>query len=350
MTTLDQDPLPDNSQPTFMGDVWNRVIEPIVPTLVELDGGGHLLYGGMTHSIAAPSGSGKSYIALAAMLEALRGSDRPVLMLDYEACLEVTLTRLRQLGATQAEADRFAYWYRDVPIQGDHAESLAAWVDQHRPCLIVLDGVTMATSLHGVDADTSNAGYSAWAGAVRSACRVNGANTDPALLLIDHVSEKTGGGLNARGVTAKRDTITGLALVLRGGAISESRQVKMSLIIAKARHGGDSGTPAAIVVITPGPDKSLTVEFRAPDDDAGVVVDTRLHELCVALAAALKQAGSLSQRRLITAVEGDNKAAARAVAHLENQGFIGRDTTARKAGGHYPYRLVKPYPAGDIAA
>ncbi|MEX1163837.1 MAG: hypothetical protein WEB03_09670 [Nitriliruptor sp.] len=275
---------------------------------------------------------------------------RPVLFLDYEASVEVAITRLRQLGAEQHDGARVAYWRLDHAINGDRARQLGAWVDQHRPCLVVLDGVTRATALYGIDADTDNAGYTRWAGEIQLACRVEGAATDPALLLIDHISEKTGSGLNARGVTAKRDAVTGSAFVLRGGPVSPTRPVRLALIRGKCRHGGERDTPAAAVTVEPGQDGRLTVRFDAPDASTRTVLDARQHQLHERLCGLLEADGPASQRALCHAVGGDDKATIQAIQQLVADGYIERDTNGTKSGGHYPFRSARPYQPADAAA
>lgn len=72
---------------------------PTTPTLVgvgEID----LLFGGMSHAIYAPSGSGKTWLALAMLLDVVRATARPALLLDRKASLPVMVTRARQVGAT----------------------------------------------------------------------------------------------------------------------------------------------------------------------------------------------------------------------------------------------------------
>ena len=338
----------DAATPQFVGPAWDQDIEPPRPNLVPLVGGGSLLYSGMTHTIAAPSGTGKSWIALAAMLAAAADTGRPVLLLDYEASIEVAISRLRQLGAGRADADRVGYWQLDRALTGDTQQALTAWVDRHQPCLVVLDGVTRATALHGIDAETDNAGYTDWAALVEKTCRANGGADDPALLLIDHVSEKTGSGLNARGVTAKRDTVTGAAYMLTGGPVSPHREARFSLVIAKGRHGGERGTPAAHVVTRPAADGQLEVRFVAPDQGPPAT-DARDAALRRDICRRLQQHGPHSKRALLAAIGGDHKATARALAGLIADGQVAADTDAPKVGGHHPYRHV-PLDTVDDAA
>lgn len=324
-------------------------------TLVPVDGAEGtqapgLLYPGMSHLLAAPAGSGKTWIALAMALTVIgQHPDRPALLVDYESSAPVMVHRLRLLGATRAQAQRVAYLSADTALDRD-GDALAAWVGEHRPAVTVLDAVTDATALAGVDSDRDNAGYVAWHRHTEHLLGVDGTAEGSALVLVDHISTKTGEGqLVPRGVTSKAEAVTGAAYALAVDTPpAPGHQGRARLRVAKDRHTRGRGETAARVTITPQPDTAddadgagaLGVAFTTPGSRDGDT-DPRPRERHVAEAIRAELARqSLSRRRLCEVVQGDDSLVRGVVERMYRDGELVDDTSQPARGGSYPLTLA----------
>ncbi|MGV9907607.1 AAA family ATPase [Streptomyces sp. NPDC003388] len=131
--------------------ILDGTAEPIVPTVGHRYDGVGLFYPGRIHWVAAESESGKTWFALLACHQEIQAGNR-VVYVDFEDDAAGVVGRLLVLGADPAAvAARFLY----VRPEGRPTEvDAAAFVEQlrhARPTLAVIDGVTEAMSVFGLD-------------------------------------------------------------------------------------------------------------------------------------------------------------------------------------------------------
>jgi AAA domain len=108
-----------------------------------------ILYSGKRHLIASEPEGGKSWLAMKAAAEEIQAGHR-VLYLDFEATAQMALERLEALGVPLRDVlEYFAYVRPDGPLDID-LDELAPGV-----ALVVLDGITEAMQLLGLDPNSS---------------------------------------------------------------------------------------------------------------------------------------------------------------------------------------------------
>lgn len=194
------------------------------PTFLTRHDGRALLYAGKVNSIIGPSEQGKSWLALLAVLQALRDG-RGVTYVDMESDGGSIGGRLRQMGATDRELARLAYVqpdarYLPMPMYSD---------------LIVLDGINALLALHGVDGNNTNE-VTAFNRYVFEPWAASGA----CVAGLDHVGKPGPGGAQttAIGSQAKKSVISGSSLRLKmTTTFGRSKLGKATVFVEKDRPG-----------------------------------------------------------------------------------------------------------------
>ena len=164
--------------------ILNGDIPTDLPDLYPRSDDQPLLYQGKVHSFNGEPESGKSWCALAAAVWALtRG--RTVTYLDFEDNPASIVGRLIALGATPDDVlHRFHYHRIDQPYNLDASLVLDQALDVAAPTLAVLDGITEAMNLCGLDPYGNTDVAKFWAIIPRRLAR-----TGAAVVLIDHVTK-----------------------------------------------------------------------------------------------------------------------------------------------------------------
>jgi KaiC/GvpD/RAD55 family RecA-like ATPase len=161
-------------------------------------GGVPLIYPDGVHWLQGESESGKSWVALAVLLDVLRAG-RLGIFVDHEDSEERVFERLAQLGATDDEFGRLVYLNgHDV----SHVDVVTHLASGERPyALLVVDGVTAALSAAGLSGRNEQE-LTAWADQLL--------RQTPAAVVVDHVVKDTEnrGGM-AIGSQAKKSVVTG---------------------------------------------------------------------------------------------------------------------------------------------
>jgi hypothetical protein len=201
--------------------------------LARLDGVA-LLYAGRINGIAGEPGGMKTWLAMCAVAEVLR-SGRAVLVLDFEDTPQGWASRLRLLGCAAEDLARVCYV---KPTEPQQPGELRALLDGASPALVVLDGVTSAYELHGLepnDAKETGTFYRL----LLNPCAAAGA----AVLTIDHVVKlKEQRGAWATGSGAKKALITGVLYQIEvEQPFGVGRVGKAQIIVAKDRPGTVQG-------------------------------------------------------------------------------------------------------------
>jgi hypothetical protein len=146
--------------------------EPVEPTI------GGLIYPGRRHIFSGPPESAKTWAAFCLALDEIRAGG-VVLHVDFEMFAYETRDRLRELGATDDEMERFLHVEPETEATDYVVGEL---VQYHQPTLAIVDAAAGAFDLHGLD-DNSRRDAEIFARSFIDPFRLRGVAT----ILLDHV-------------------------------------------------------------------------------------------------------------------------------------------------------------------
>lgn len=329
-------------QPVDLSDVLDGSWEPPAPTVGGRADGVGLFYPGKVHSIASESEAGKTWFALSACIDELMASNH-VLYVDFE---DDAGSLVRRLLSLQVQVDvireRFHYVRPTEALgAGIHSDDLRSILSEHRPTLCVLDGVTEAMTLHGMD-PLNNSDVAKFGRLLPRAI----AEAGPAVVALDHVVKSTEGrGRYALGGVHKLNALDGAAFVLEnrkpfGVGLTGITSVR----IAKDRPGQlrKHGLPGkegmvwfADLRLTSHSEGFLEVELVAPQAHADEPFRPTaiMSEIC----RVLEEKGALSGAKIEMFVRGKAETIRRARMLLEVEGYVSEKS---------PHALLKPW-GGD---
>jgi hypothetical protein len=319
-------------------DVLSGRYTPPAPTVGARSDGVGLFYPGRLHTIASESEGGKTWLALyAARCELDAGN--AAAYLDFEDDEGGIVGRLLALGANPDDIrDRFAYIRPEESIAAlGNREDLAEVLANLAPTLVVLDGVTEAMTLHGLEmkdnTDIARFGQllPRWI-----------ADRGPACVALDHVvKDREQRGRYAIGGVHKLNGVNGAAYVLQNRTpFTIGKTGRSTVYISKDRPGQvrRHALPGrenlwwfADLVINSHNASFVEVDLTPPVDKPE---DFRPTVLMGRIAAALAEHGPLSQRRLMAAAKGNSGSKRDALELLILDGYVSEKT---------PHELLKPY-------
>jgi hypothetical protein len=146
------EPLRRSWVPVDLADVLDGRYQRPEPTVGRRDDGKGLFYPGRLHTIAAEAESGKTWFALLAVRTELEAGNACV-YLDFEDDEGGVVGRLLTMGCNRdAIRDRFAYIKPEDSIENFiNRSDLGEVLGDLNPTLAILDGVTEAMSMHGLE-------------------------------------------------------------------------------------------------------------------------------------------------------------------------------------------------------
>jgi hypothetical protein len=159
---------------------------------------GGLLYAGRVHSLAGEPDSGKTTLGYSWVLDTVRAG-YPAMIFDQECGPDAAATRLRDLGATDAELGAVAYY--PFPGRTWGPVSRAALADEVagvKPRLMLWDSVAEFMAAAGLDEDRAGDVTRFYSQVLRP-CTSAGA----AVAVLDHNAKQATGSRYARGSGAK---------------------------------------------------------------------------------------------------------------------------------------------------
>ncbi|MCL4368328.1 MAG: AAA family ATPase [Actinobacteria bacterium] len=229
-------------QPVDLSDVLSGSWVPPEPVVGQRSDGVGLFYPGKVHTVSSESEAGKTWLLLSACVDELLAG-RHVLYLDFEDDEGGVTQRLLGLQVTaDVILERFHYVRPTEALgAGIHLDDLRHLLDAHSPSLAVLDGVTEAMTLHGMD-PLSNKDIAMFGRMLPR--RI--ADLGPAVVCLDHVvksAESRGryamGGVSAfygKAATLNRDG----SIKAKGRGFYEARRVagRDDLNFHALRHTG----------------------------------------------------------------------------------------------------------------
>jgi hypothetical protein len=340
--------------PIDLGPFLDGTVRPVVPSLLPRTDGVALIYPGLTHSLHGESESGKSWVAQAEAARILSTGGR-VLFVDFESDAGAIVERLRLLEADDdAVRARFAYVHPEVdPRNPNEAETFEAMLTQ-RFDLAVLDGVTDAVGLFGLESRDNDA-LTVWA---RLLPKRIADETGAAVVMVDHVTKDAESrGRFAIGGQAKLATITGAAYTVETSqTLGRGLRGEIVLRVAKDRPGyirGHSGprradgtqesariivdsTIEGVVTITVEPHK-----VRGLDASATFRPTTLMERISEALEARISPA---TTNQLIDGVGGKTDHKRLALDVLITEGYIEVTAGPNRSRLH---TSTKPYRQAD---
>jgi hypothetical protein len=188
---------PDSWAPVDLGPMLRGEAPAVVGTMFGRTDGVCTIYPGRHHAFIGESESGKSWAALEVCRRAIAAGEH-VLYFDFEDRAETAITRLRLLGATDGAILRFFHYVRpDGPLHDASWSALGPLLDL-QPVVAIIDGITEAMVMHGLDPLTMD--VAKWY--ERLARKLTGRGV--AVVDVDHVTKATEGrGRNAIGSVHK---------------------------------------------------------------------------------------------------------------------------------------------------
>jgi hypothetical protein len=337
--TATDTPVRNSWEPVDLGRVLDGTYESPKPTVGERDDGVGLLYPGKLHTIASEAEGGKTWLALTIVKQEL-GRGNAAVYLDFEDDEGTIVSRLLAIGApTDQVRERFAYVRPEESIDSPGIKpGLTALLNRLRPTVVVVDGITEAMALHGMElkdnTDVARFGqmFLHW---------ITGFG--PAVVTLDHVvKDPEARGRYAMGGVHKLNGLNGCQYMLYNRTpFSIGKTGRSTVKVSKdrpgqiRRHGVPSGDRmhwVADLILHSESEKLVEVELAPPVENTSEFRPTALMER---VAAALEQHGELSQRKVCTAVGGKRDTAIQALNYLILDGYVTEKT---------PHKLIKEYP------
>lgn len=347
----------DNPDNTSASRTWRRVDvsavldgthRPPAPTVGARADGVGLLYPGRLHTVASESEGGKTWFALLACRHELQAG-RAVMFLDFEDDEGGVIGRLLALGTAAATiSERFAYVRPADPIgRGTNRGDITEMIGDLRPTLAVLDGVTEAMTVHGLELK-DNGDIARFGALVPRWIAAQG----PAVLALDHVvKDREGRGRYAIGGVHKLNGVDGAAFVLENRApfghgvtgrstvyLAKDRPGELRRHALRAREGLHWFADLELESVIHDGVPLLSGALTAPQHRDETFRPTAL---MAKVSAALAKAGDpLSQTGITDRVKGRAADVRGALAVLVDEGYIATEDGKRGATHH---RLVRPY-------
>lgn len=325
--------------PVDLSDVLSGLWTPQEATVGRRSDGRGIFYPGKKHTVSSESEAGKTWFVLSAALDEIRVENH-ALYLDFEDDAGPLVGRLMALGASPDMIREFFHYVRpDGPIGvGVDRFDLLAALERYTPTLAVVDGVTEAMTLHGLDPN-SNADAAKFGRLLPKGLADSGAAT----VSLDHVTKSADTrGRYSLGAVHKLNGLDGAAYILENRKpFGVGLTGRSTIRIAKDRPGqlrryalpsngmhwfGD-------LVLTSHAEQFSEIEITAPAERS-TSSDGRPTVLMARVAAALDEHTELSQRQLIALVGGKRDYVIKALTLLQVEGYVTNKT---------PHSLLKPY-------
>lgn len=332
--------------PVDLTAVLDGTFVPPQPTVGSRNDGVGLFYPGKIHSVASESEGGKTWLALTAAVTEIN-DNRHVAYVDFEDDERGVTGRLLALGTpVDAIAKRFHYLRPDEPIsKASNREDLYSLIEDVHPSLVVVDGITEAMSMHGLEIK-DNSDIAVFGQTLLRPVARRG----PAVVALDHVvKDREGRGRYALGGVHKLNAVDGAAYLLENRApFGEGVTGRSGIFLAKdrpaqlRRHALPSGERSywfADLVLTSHPDGSLVPDLWPP----GTTVSSGFRPTRIMAKISRTLADNpkgLSKDAVQTMVGGNAKAVRTGLELLVSDGYV---TVTKGPRGAFIHTLDHPY-------
>lgn len=299
---------------------------PEPPTIICRDDGIGLFYPGTINGVHGESGDGKSWLMQAGALQEMQAGHH-VWYLDFESRYDKVTQRLFDLGADWDAISPF--WHYSSPAEPLVVKDkwtkggidLMEGLEVFDPNFVVIDGVTEAMDLHGLN-PLDNADYATF----RRMLLARIADTGACCATVDHVNKDPDTRNNqAMGAQHKRAGMTGATYnIVVSSAFARGKDGMLKVVCAKDREGfWAKGKTVVEAHATTGPDGSIDIDFRTPSAPASQADDFRPTNIMEKVSRYLEgEPTGASKRAIRTNVRGKNPFIDRAIEVLSAEGFI----------------------------
>lgn len=297
------------------------------PTVLRRSDAVGLFYPGEVHSLVGECGVGKGGIALHAAEQEIATGGR-VLYVDFEEGPASITARLVAVGvAPLSVLAHFLYVRPEVPLTlGDASDWLNRTVNNLAPTLVVIDGVTEAMVLHGLDPSSNPDAAQYLMMLPRS---IADRDCAPAIVLLDHpTKERDRQHRFALGAQHKRAGTAVTYIVEASRPIEKGRDDGLIRIsVAKDRHGAvqaagvGRGMPklvAELHVAANGDGTEVEMSLEPP----GAASSQRMKALQTKVRRYLTEHPGASQNGIVKAVTGNAMAIREALMGMIEDGEI----------------------------
>jgi 5S rRNA maturation endonuclease (ribonuclease M5) len=311
--------------------------QPLRPSVLVRTDGLALFYSERINGLYGESGSGKSWVAMAAAAQQLT-LGAGVLYLDFEDHAASVAYRMLQLGVDRdVLIDRFHYVSPNGPwtdLAGLHWEEQIGELDI---TLVVIDSTGEAMATDGTKPNDDD-DVARWFRRIPRRLARAGA----CVVLLDHIPKALDSPTGfAIGSQRKRAAVDGAAYrVDVGVAPARGIEGRLSLTTVKDRGGSyQHGRKVAAISIEDS-DGTVVIVVGPPDSGKPTVLMGRVCEF-------LLEEGVSSQRSILAGVNGNDKAIRVAIDELVDLGNLERSVAAGRGGG-FRYALIRSFHESDL--
>ena len=321
--------------------------DEITPEFLSRTDGNRLFYKGKINALLGESESGKTWVALLAVKQALE-IEQKVIYLDFEDSGKGILSRLRSLGVPDARFKTFTYANPDQNLTLDERIDLVDALQEIQPDLIIVDGVNAAMTLLNLEL-TSNRDATFFSQQLLKPLALSGA----CVITIDHVPKsKDNRGNYAIGAQAKRADINGCAIAVEVTLpFGRGMNGELLLKVTKDRPGAvrevsKEAKFAGRVLLKSSAEGMVTMIVESPQIASGD--RTRPTHLMEQVSKTLEAASMpLSKNAVIKEVQGRREWVLIAIQNLIDEKFIAIENGSRNS---LNLRCIRIYREADDSA
>lgn len=337
--------------PRGLGNILAGVEEEPPPAFLARLDGVRLFYAAKVNAILGESESGKTWVALLAVAQALADGGR-VIYLDFEDTPAGIVGRLRTLGVPDdSMMARLSYIGPDEVLHAAASSDLREHLELVQPALVVLDGWNASMTLLGLDLN-SNTDATRFSQVLLKPLAASGA----AVVAIDHVPKsKEARGKGGIGAQAKRAMLTGCAITVDvAEPFGRGMTGRLRLYVDKDRAGhvravsADAKFAGTAILESDAATGNVTVSIQPPDMAPRVEKeDNRRAYLMEEIATFLFQSPPRTSLTAIRkGVEGRNPDIEAALDELIRRGNVVR----QEHGQAFSHTLVRMFTVlGELA-
>lgn len=322
-----------------LSTILDGTAEVVTPTIGQREDGAGLFYPGREHSIVAETESGKTWFMLAACKTEMDRRNA-VLYMDFEDDASGIVPRLINMGVEPATIEELFIYVR--PEETVNWAELQPIIDETGPVLAIIDGVTEAMGMNGLDL-LSNKDVARFRHLLARPLAEQGM----AVVSSDHVvKDREARNNNAMGGIHKVNGLNGAMYILENkDPIGVGLRGLTKVYIRKDRPGQLRKNGRATkdklfwycdMVVDCG-QEAATVSLTVPDEPGEFRPTTLMSRVCEALSFSPEP---LSFNKLHDRVGGNEKYLNMAITQLIKEHYVVIEPGPRKSNLH---RLVKPW-------
>lgn len=209
--------------------------EPPVPGLLECSDGIGLFYEGKYNVVYGDPESGKTWVALSAVVETVKARGLAVVVdMDHNGHAE-TVARLLQLGATPEELSKPDLFLYTAPEDGYMLDAVVETLREMKPTLVTLDSIGEIVAAYGKNSNLDDDFTF-----VHQRVMKRLVYTGAAVVAIDHLAKgEESRSKGASGAAAKKRVIDGTYIrCVVTQQFAPGRGGRATLVLSKDRNGG----------------------------------------------------------------------------------------------------------------